>query len=356
MKNGIILSLFLSSIVLLSCSDKPKEAVEENGGEKSAAFEDKPVLVKAVEIKETNFNFELISNGTINAMKKADLKFQSNELIEKIFVKNGTRVSAGQAIAQLDKFKLTQEFERAKEAKERALLDLQDVLIGQGYSLKDSLNIPPNVMRIAKIRSSYDQNMNNYKLAKYQLDHATLRAPFNGVVANLWAKEYNYPGADFFCTILDNSQPEVLFSILESELPLVNINDKIKVSLFSASDVQVEGNILEINPLIDKHGMVRIKARIPNKDNKFYEGMNVKVRVQRVLGKRIVIPKTALLLRDNRKVVFTVNGNQAYWNYVETAEENSDSYVVVDGIKAGDLVIYSDNINLAHESPILLSK
>lgn len=355
MKGTIIVSLLLSGM-LLSCSNKPKESVEESNSEKTTVFEDKPVQVKAVEIKETDFNFELISNGTINAMRKADLKFQSNDVIEKIFVKNGDRVNAGQAIAQLDKFKLTQEFERARESKERALLDLQDVLIGQGYSLKDSLNIPPNVMRIAKIRSSYDQNINSYKLAKYHLEHATLRAPFSGVVANLWAKEFNYPGSDSFCTILDNSQPEVIFSILESELPLVSINDKIKVSPFSASNILVEGSIVEINPLIDKHGMVRIKARIPNKDNKFYEGMNVKVRVQRVLGKRIVIPKTALLLRDNRKVVFTVNGDKAYWNYVETAEENSDSYVIVDGIKAGDLVIYSDNINLAHESPILLSK
>lgn len=354
MKNNTFFNLILCCL-LLSCTNKPKEAIEESK-QSSMTVEDKPVQVRAVEIKEADFSFELISNGVINSMNKADLRFQSNELIEKIYVKNGDRVNTGQAIALLDKFKLSQELERAAEAKERAFLDLQDVLIGQGYSLKDSLNIPANVMRIAKIRSSYDQSLNNYALAKYNMDHATLRAPFSGVVANLWNKEHNYPNGEVFCTVLDNSRPEVLFNILESEIPLVNINDKIIVTPFSASDFQVEGRVVEINPLVDKSGFVKIKASIPNRENKLYEGMNVKVRVQRVLGKRIVIPKTALVLRDNRKVVFTVDGDRAYWNYVETAEENSDSYVITEGIKVGHQVIYSDNINLAHESKIILRK
>lgn len=352
MKNITVFNLLLCCL-LLSCSTKPTET-SQSSKESTTVVQDKPIEVKAIKVEEADFSFELISNGTISAMNKADLRFQTNEIIEKVFVKNGDRVTVGQPIAQLDKFKLTQELERSLEAKERALLDLQDVLIGQGYNIKDSLKIPANVMRIAKIRSSYDQNMNSYALAKYQLEQATLRAPFSGVVANLWSKEHNYPGPEVFCTILDNNRPEVLFSILESELPLVNINDRIRVSPFSTSDFEVEGRIVEINPLVDKNGMVKIKASMPNRENKFYEGMNVKVRVQRVLGKRIIIPKSALLLRTNRKVVFTVQGDKAYWNYVETAEENSDTYVVTSGIKVGDLVIYSDNINLAHESPITL--
>ena len=57
--------------------------------------------------------------------------------------------------------------------------------------------------------------------------------------------------------------------------------------------------------------------------------MNVKVRVQRVLSKQLVIPKSAVVLRTNRKVVFTLRDNKAMWNYVETAQESSDSYVLI---------------------------
>jgi RND family efflux transporter MFP subunit len=237
---------------------------------------------------------------------------------------------------------------------ERAKLELLNELINLGYSLSDTLKIPPEVMKIAKIKSNYLQSQNNYTTAEYNLKAATLQAPFSGVVANLTVKEFNQPGGEAFCTIIDNRSPEVVFNILENELPLLNVNDKVIVSPFSQATYTVEGRITEINPLIDKNGMVRIKAVINNKDNKFYEGMNVKVRVQRLLGKQLVIPKSALVLRTNRKVVFALANNRARWVYVETAQENSDSYVVTDGLHVGDSIIYEGNINLAHESRVVL--
>jgi RND family efflux transporter MFP subunit len=312
--------------------------------------EDKAVEVKVKRLEYTDFSYELISNGTIAAMHKADLRFQSQEIIRKIYVKNGDRVTKGQKLAELDKFKLESALSQAVESLERAKLELQNELIGQGcFSLDDTLNISAEILKIAKIRSNYDQSMNNNAMALYNLDAATLYAPFDGVIANLTVKEFNQPGGEAFCTILDNRTPEVVFNILEYELPLLKINDKVIVSPFSQATYEMEGKVSEINPMIDKNGMVRVKAVVSNRDNKFYEGMNVKIRVQRLLGKQLVIPKTALVLRTNRKVVFTLGNDHAQWVYVETAQENSDSYVIVeDGkLNAGDSIIYEGNINLA---------
>ncbi len=208
-------------------------------------------------------------------------------------------------------------------------------------------------MKIAKIRSNYEQSETNHAIAKYNLEAATLHAPFAGVVANLTAKEFNYPpGGEAFCTVIDHQAPEVVFNILETELGLIKTGDKVFVSPFSQSEAIVEGLIAEINPMIDKNGMVRIKASLSDKDHRLYEGMNVKVRVQRLLGSRLAIPKSALVLRTNKKVVFTLKNNRANWVYVETAQENSGSYVVTEGLQAGDSIIYEGNLNLAHETPV----
>jgi RND family efflux transporter MFP subunit len=344
------------ALLLLVCScggNKEKEA-EGQDEKMSEIKDDPPVAVKVKRLEYSNFSYELISNGTIAAMQKAELKFQSQEIIQKIYVKNGQTVTKGQKITELDKFKLEIALKQAEEALERARLDLQDVLIGQGYAINDSAAIPPEVMKIAKIRSNYEQSQTNYALAQYNLDAATLYAPFSGVVANLTAKEFNQPGNDAFCTVIDNRSPEVVFNILENELSLTKLNDKVLVSPFSQPDYTVEGRITEINPMIDKNGMVRIKALLHNRDNKFYEGMNVKIRVQRLLGNRLVIPKSALVLRTNRKVVFTLKDSRANWVYVETGQENSDSYVVTDKLNAGDSIIYEGNLNLAHETPVTI--
>ena len=347
-----ILYLLILCIVSACSSSKEKEETEREEIFKVENTRIPEVKAKLVQLED--FNYELISNGTVSAMQKAEVRFQSQELISNIYVKNGTRVNEGQILAELDKFKLEHTLQQAKENLERAKLDLQDVLIGQGFSLNDLTNIPEETMKIAKIRSNYDQSESNLTMAQYNFDVATLRAPFNGVVANMNQKTHNQPGGDPFCTVINNAQPEVVFNILENELPLVNINDKVIVSPFSNPSITVIGYVSEINPMIDKNGMVKVKASIPNKDNKFVEGMNVRVKVQRLLNKQILVPKSALVKRTNRDVIFILENGKSSWVYVEVGQENSDSFIITEGIYAGDSVIYDGNINLAHDAIVKL--
>ena len=336
-------------ILLLACSSGKEEQTSENA---STAVEDKIAEVSVMKLEYSDFSHELIANGTVSAQNKADLRFQTTEIISAIYVKNGDRVRKGQKIAMLDPFKLQNSLEQAKDNLDRTRLEFQDVLIGQGYSLSDTTNIPEESLQLAKVRSNYNQSQNQYEMAEYNYKNSVLYAPFDGVVANLFAKVHNQPNSEPFCTIIDNQNPEITFNILENELPLINTNDKVLVSPFSQTTFTVEGHITEINPMVDKNGMIKVKASIRNKDNKFYEGMNVKVRVQRLLSKQLVIPKTALVLRTNKKVVFKLENERAIWVYVETAQENSDSFVVTSGLNEGDVVIYEGNINLAHETPV----
>lgn len=338
-------------LLFCACSGN-KEKEEEKEENAMAKIADKLVEFKAKRLEYEDFSYELVSNGTVVAKQKAELRFQTQEIVRKIYVKNGDWIKEGDKIAELDKFKLENAWLNAGEALERTKLDLQDVLIGQGYSLRDSASIPSDVLRIAKVRSNYEQNLNNYIVAKYNLDAATLYAPFSGIIANLTVKEFNSCGNYPFCLLIDNRYPEVAFNILENELPLIHLNEKVIVSPFSMTGYLLEGRITEINPLIDKNGMVKIKAIINNKDSKVYEGMNVKVRVQRLLGKQLIIPKSALLLRSNKKVVFTLKNGYANWVYVDTSQENSSHYVVTDGLHPGDSIIYDGNFDLAHETPV----
>lgn len=333
------------------------EQKDVTGQEKEASmFSDKPTEVKVKAIQKQLFNYELLSNGTVQAGRKANLKFQSSEVVTQIYVKNGQRVKKGEKLASLDVFKLKNALMQAKDNFERSKLELQDILIGQGYALADQHNIPEQVMKIAKVRCSYDQSRINLENAEYNLKAATLYAPFNGVVANLFVQENNYPTGEAFCSVVDLDHPEVRFMILEGELSMVQKGASVLVSPFSAPEKVFKGVISEINPLVDKNGMVALKATLNGSDNALYEGMNVRVRVQKATEKQLLIPKSALVLRNNRKVVFTSKNGAAQWVYVQTSLENSESYVVTEGLNEGDSVIYEGNLNLAHESPIIVIK
>ena len=350
----VLTSYLLSLSLLVSCSSK-KTAPDE--GSVSTILPDEIPEVRAMRLEFTDFYHEQISNGVISARNRADLRFQLSENIAAIYVKNGDRVTKGQKIAMIDQFKLQIALAQAKDNLERAKLDLQDVLIGQGFSWNDSARIPADVMQLARVKSNYDNSMNQHALAGYNLYNSTLYAPFDGIVANLFSKVYNLPdGSQPFCTIIDNLHPETDFKVLESEFPYLHVGDKIRVSPFSANDYSCEGQIVEINPSVDKNGMVMVKAYINNPQNRLYDGMNVQINMQRSLGRQLVIPKEALVLRTNRKVVFTLKNNHAEWVYVQTSLENSSSYVVTEGLNPGDSIIYEGNINLAHESPVRVKR
>ena len=342
--------------LIIACSSSKKESQDEKGV--VTVLPDSPDEVKVFTLARTDFNRELISNGTIAAEQKADLYFQTSEVVTSIFIKNGDRVTAGQAIASLDPFKLTNRLRQAKDNLERSTLELHNLLIGQGYSLNDASRTPPDdVMQTARVRSNYDQSEIQYELAEYELQHATLYAPFAGTVANLFQKPFNMssPG-ELFCTIIGNASNEVVFYLVENELSEVKNGDRIQVLPFAIPDYVSEGRITEINPTIDRNGTVRVKASVNNPGNRLYEGMNVRVKIQQAIPNQLTIPKSALVLRSNKQVVFTLLNGIAQWNYVQTGLENSTHYTIVDGLQEGNIVIYEGTLNLAHETPVTVIK
>lgn len=347
------LPAILTLICLIGCTGANKE---NNDSEQSVdtVLPETANEVTIMTLQTTDFNHELISNGKLSARRFVDLRFETAEVIAEIYVKNGDRVSKNQKLAELSTFRLDNQVAQQKDALDRAKLELQDVLIGQGFTINDSSNVPPATMQLVRTKSGYDQSLAQYELAAYERQHAVLTAPFDGIVANLFAKQYNTSStADVFCTIIDPRSLEASFTILESELSLIKTSDKVEVTPFAIPDQKTEGRITEINPLVDANGMVQVKAAVTN-TGKLFEGMNVRVSIYRPLTKQLVVPKEAVVLRSGKQVVFTLVDKKAYWNYVQTGVENAGYYTITEGLKDGDIVITSGNINLAHEAPVIL--
>jgi RND family efflux transporter MFP subunit len=253
-------------------------------------------------------------------------------------------------------FKLTNTLAQNKNALAQANLEMQDVLIGQGYA-PDNLNaVPADILELAKVKSGYERAKAQYEASQYDVEQATLTAPFDGVVANLFDKQYNMPkNGEPFCRVIRTSAMEVDFTVLESELPLIKVGDQVEVTPYAAAVGTRTGSISEINPLVDENGMVRVKAQV-NGGDKLFDGMNVRISVKRSVPDQIVVPRTAIVLRSGKQVIFTVKDNIAMWNYVTTGLENLTEYTLVNweasGLQEGMTVITTGNVNLAHETPV----
>ena len=162
-----------------------------------------------------------------------------------------------------------------------------------------------------------------------------------------------------FCTLLDDSRLDVRFSVLESEYGLLRPGQEIGVSPFADLRKEVKGRITAINPSIDVHGQVQVDAEVVN-DGTLADGMNVRVAVRQKVPGQLVVPKSAVVIRDNLEVLFRYKDGRAQWTYVHTSLANSREYVVEANLdrgaelNPGDLVIVSGNLNLADGSEVSL--
>ncbi len=98
--------------------------------------------------------------------------------------------------------------------------------------------------------------------------------------------------------------------------------------------------------------MVRITATVPNPKQRLMDGMNARVLLKNAVPNSLIIPKEAVLYRQNRKVVFIYEEGKAIRTYVETSHENSTHVAISDGLEEGMEVIVENNLNLAHESKV----
>jgi RND family efflux transporter MFP subunit len=340
-------------ILILICCSCVNQSDKTQDKKAKTNTESKKLSVNTQTIQDSVFHQEIVANGFIEATYRSELRFRKGDIIEKILVKNGQVVNKGQLIAHQDISNEKNQLQQAKVAVAEAENELIDLKASYGVLDQPDSTIKPAVLKNITLKSGIRQAKANLESAKIAVRQSKIIAPFKGVIANLTTKEGNYiSAADNLCILISQDQLDAVFNILEPQLPFVQIDQQVKVASFANEDDQYSAKITEINPFVDENGLIRIKAHLSNPDRSIYDGMNVKVSVQRKLDSVVKIPKTALVKRSNRDVVFTVQDSLAKWNYVDIKAENSNFYAIKKGLSIKDTIIISNNMNLAHDARV----
>ncbi len=344
-------------ILFISCQ-KP------NQEEAAATTQSTPNVtqVSAVAARQEAFPLQLLSNGRISAQGRASLQFKVSGIIERIVVSNGQSVAAGQLLAALDNSAQAVAVEQAQVQLKEARLELNKLLIEYGGEDNDSSSVRPRIWEAVKTKSGYYRAQANLHAARLQLENTYLRAPYGGVVANLKTKAHNPTTmSEPFCTLLSRAEVLVEFSVLESELSVVQVGQVARVLPVALEGRSYEAVVSEVNPFVNEQGLVLVKARVQNPDKQLFEGMNARVVVEKQLGSQLVVPKEAVVERSGRKVVFCYEAENdtlglAKWHYVTIAHENQTHIAIGEGLKAGEKVIVEGNMNLGHDARVRLKK
>jgi len=350
--------VFLGVIFLPGCNRKPSETAPKPA---------RPVTVAQAEVKDVPVYLDQIGNCT--AFETVMVQPQVSGAIVAIHFKDGAEVKKGDRLfsidsrtyqAALDKAKATLEQDRAKAAYDQLQvkryedLSKTKVIAPQEF---DSLRSTAQGSQAALLA---DEALVN--AAQINLDFCEILSPIDGRASKRLVDVGNIvtPNATQLLLIQRQDPIYVDFTIPEASLPSVrNYNTKgtLKVKASFADDPakQREGKFDFLdNGVQQSSGTVKVRALLDNKDRMFWPGQFVNVRMLLdTIKDAVLVPNEAMQVGQTGPFVFVVKQDSTVEKRaVKPGQRQESSITVTAGLKPGETVVLTGQINLAEGAAV----
>ncbi len=187
------------------------------------------------------------------------------------------------------------------------------------------------------------------------LEYVPIMSPSNGIVIEKMIVEGSaVKTGQRLLRIADLSTVWVEGDIYEYEIPLVRVGMNAKVLLPEQSGKTLYGKVAYITPYLEGDTRTaKVRVELDNSDGSLKPDMYAHVHLNINLGKRLVVPESAVLYAGESRVVFIDLGNgQLQPRKIKTGLRNADDIEVLDGLSPGDKVVTSGNFLIAAETKL----
>lgn len=346
----LLKAILVCLALFLGCNTQPENATRSIEVENFTAITEVDTAMATI----CPFVQELSTNGTLRAKRNYQIISMVGGMVKELKVIPGQYIKKGDTVAILHNPHLFRDIEDKRLRLYHTRIELEDFLIRYNYNISDTTSIPQKMWQNACSRSGYDKALADYQVAQENINYLAVTALFSGLVANIGIE----PGQQIsqgtvICNALYTSILVCEFNLIEDDYHAVTIGQTVSILPFAQSH-QVIGKVFAKNPDISDGGVFTVFAHIDNTNNKLVNGMQVKVNLNVMGSEMLTIPKGAIVIRNDERIVFTYHNNRVVWNFVEVARENSKYAAISKGLSPGDVVITSNNLFLNEDSPVTI--
>jgi multidrug efflux system membrane fusion protein len=296
--------------------------------------------------------------GTIVAIRQVDVAPEVEGRVVDILFEPGATVRAGDPLVQLNDAPERADLAsfRAQETLAMANLERSQRLARSDFATQATLDQNQALLEQARAGIARTEALINQKLVK---------APFGGQLGIREAElgQYVEPGTDLV-SLTDLDRLYVNFTVPEQARAAVRVGQPVEVTVDAYPGRTFTAELTTIEPQIDPGTRtIRLQATMANPDRLLLPGMFAHARI--VLPPRpevITVPETAVtqtLYGDSVFVVREDGANQdgqpaqkAVQTFVRTGEVANGRIAIVEGVKAGDLVVASGQLKLQNGAAV----
>jgi RND family efflux transporter MFP subunit len=193
--------------------------------------------------------------------------------------------------------------------------------------------------------------------ARKELSNTNITAPISGYITKkpVESGAFANVGAPI-ATIVDVSKLKVQLSVAEQDVYALKKGDKVNITTTVYPGVTFQGVINFISPRGDEAHNYPIEISIQNQDkNPLKAGTYVDIVFNRKsMTPTLQIPRAALVGSIQNAQVYVVDDNRAVLRKVTVGADNGTSLEVLDGLKEGETVVTTGQINLSDSAQVTI--
>jgi RND family efflux transporter MFP subunit len=325
----------------------------------SAFATDVAIAVEGAEVVHGDLVLSVTAAGQAEAWRRTRLTAEVAGRIDRISVRESDRVSSGAVILTVDPVDYELALQEAQARQARAEADYGERTLFD-HTLEPEVRAERE--RAARIRSGLDEVELGLRKAQLDLERTRVRTPFAGRVASLNVLPGQLVRAgDELMTLIDLDPIKVQVQVLEGELAHIRPGARAQVRFSAFPDQPFVGTVETINPLVEEQTRTaRVTILVPNRDGRVLPGMYARVELEaQRIPDRTMVPRTAILERDRRTMLFVHEDGRAKWRYVTTGLQN-EHYVEIlehpetDDVLPGEVVLTAGHFTLTHDATVRL--
>lgn len=310
------------------------------------------VPVQILTVKTSAIDQAFNENGNFEAVNQIELTSELAGRVRELYVKEGSVVKAGQAIAKIDNeiLNANQAESMARLAQKKQNLERYEQAFKSGGVTQKQVDDARLELETAQAQSvQVNKNLSN----------ALVKAPVNGIINKRFVEIGTYLAAgNKIVEIVDDAKLKLTVNVNEYQVIQLQKSDKVEVTASVYPEVTYEGVITFIAAKSDASLNYPVEIEIKNIAGKtlkagMYGTAHFKPAQQ---VSSLLIPRSAFQGGINSNLVFLNDNGKAKLQKVVAGRAYGDQVEIREGLKNGDQVIVTGQINLVDGKDITVVK
>lgn len=335
------LGILFAIAILTACGNMQNE--ENHNGESNinepGPSQSQGIAVKLVTIVPQKFQHFIEINGSVRAEKDAIISPETSGVIKNIYVEEGQNVKKGELIVSLNTSIIRSNINEVKTSLELAKSSYEK----QNELWKENIGTE---MQYLQAKNNKETLEGKLRTLQVQLEMARIKAPFDGLVDQIFAQEGELasPGVRIL-HLINISELKVYGFVSETFLPNIHEGANVLMSFPVYPDYITTAKIYRKSEVInEKSRTFRIEIKLDNKENKLKPNMISKIRLNDFTTENAIVVPSQIIKQDYEGSFLYIvekNGDKlvARKKYVKTGITYENNTMILEGLNENNKII-----------------